>query len=82
MSSPVRTCVGCGRRAPQADLVRFVAQDGRLVNDPARRLPGRGAYICRSAACFERARTRRAFSRTLRRAVVVPESLNAIPEEG
>jgi predicted RNA-binding protein YlxR (DUF448 family) len=64
------------------ELVRFAAEDGRLVADPARRLPGRGAYICRSAACFERARARRAFARTLRRRVVVPESLNAIPEEG
>ena len=82
MSSPVRTCVGCGRKAPQADLVRFAARDGRLVADPARRLPGRGAYTCRSAGCFERARTRRAFARTLRRSVVVPDGLNLISAEG
>ena len=26
---PIRTCAGCGRKAPQAELLRFVAPDGR-----------------------------------------------------
>ena len=26
MSSPTRTCVGCGRKAPQDELIRFVAK--------------------------------------------------------
>ena len=30
---PVRTCVGCGRRAPQSELVRFAAVDGVLTRD-------------------------------------------------
>jgi uncharacterized protein len=82
MSEPVRSCVGCGRKAPQSELRRFVADGGRLVADPARRLPGRGVYTCPSAGCFERARARRAFARTLRGAVAVPAELNPISEEG
>ena len=64
MSEPVRTCVGCRRRAPQRSLVRFAAIDGRLA--AGRALPGRGAYTCRSRACFDAALRRRAFARALR----------------
>jgi predicted RNA-binding protein YlxR (DUF448 family) len=54
--------------------VRFVERDGSLA--PARRGdPGRGVYTCRRLACFERARDRRAFARTLRRTVRVDQEL-------
>lgn len=75
MSEPVRTCVGCGRRSPQRALVRFAAVHGRL--EAGRTLPGRGAYTCRTEACFVRARQRRAFARTLRTAVEVPQQLGS-----
>jgi uncharacterized protein len=81
VSGPVRTCVGCGRKAPQEELVRYVSSPAGLLElDPERRKPGRGAYTCRRPVCFERAAERRAFSRTLRRTVKVPIGL--IPEEG
>jgi predicted RNA-binding protein YlxR (DUF448 family) len=52
--------------------VRFGEQAGALVRTDGG--TGRGVYTCRRLACFERARERRAFSRTLRRTVrVVPE---------
>ena len=73
MSEPIRTCVGCGRKAPQRELERFVERDGVLVR--AARAPGRGAYTCRRRSCFERAVARRAFNRTLRRAVRVESEL-------
>jgi predicted RNA-binding protein YlxR (DUF448 family) len=41
------------------------------VLTPGRDLPGRGAYTCLAAACFEAAVDRRGFARTLRRAVAV-----------
>lgn len=82
MSEPVRTCVGCGRKAPQRELVRFVAPDGVLRADAESRLPGRGAYTCRRPSCFERAAARRAFARTLRRTVTIPPGLKAHVEEG
>jgi predicted RNA-binding protein YlxR (DUF448 family) len=73
VSDPVRTCAGCGRKAPQAELLRFVALDGALTHSP--KGPGRGVYTCRRLACFERARERRAFARTLRRTVQVDREL-------
>jgi predicted RNA-binding protein YlxR (DUF448 family) len=40
--------------------------------------PGRGAYTCRRLACFERARARNAFNRTLRRTVRVDQDLQRL----
>jgi predicted RNA-binding protein YlxR (DUF448 family) len=79
VTEPVRTCVGCGRKAPQSELVRFVAKDGLLR--PGSGEPGRGAYTCRRLACFERAVSRRAFTRVLRRAVRVQPSLTSLYTE-
>ena len=76
MSRPIRTCAGCGRRASQSELHRFVAKDGRLT--PGRMQPGRGVYTCRRLACFERAAEKRAFARVLRRPVRVEPSLSAL----
>ncbi len=73
MSAPVRTCAGCGRKAPQDELLRFVARDGSLLQAP--KGPGRGAYTCRRLACFERAATRHAFNRTLKQTVRVDPEL-------
>jgi uncharacterized protein len=71
--TPTRTCAGCGRKAPQAELIRFAAVHGTLR--PGRRLPGRGVYTCRRLACFERAAARRAFNRVLRQTVTVDPAL-------
>ncbi|MFN2627849.1 MAG: YlxR family protein [Gaiellaceae bacterium] len=76
---PLRKCIACGRRAPQRELVRFVARDGLLT--PVRRDAGRGAYTCRRLACFERAVARRAFSRTLRAKVKVETALAGLYTE-
>jgi predicted RNA-binding protein YlxR (DUF448 family) len=73
VSVPFRMCTGCGRKAPQAELIRFVARGGVLTPGPG--LPGRGAYTCRRLACFERAATRRAFNRVLRQTVRVDPTL-------
>ena len=76
MTEPIRSCVGCGRKAAQSQLLRFVAQDGQLV--PGTTEPGRGAYTCRRLACFERAVSRRAFNRTLRQTVRVEQELTSL----
>ena len=65
--------MGCGRKAPQAELLRFVAPDGVLT--PGLHAPGRGAYTCTTVACFEQARIRHGFDRSLRRAVRVDPEL-------
>ena len=73
MAVSVRTCVGCGRKAPQDELLRFVARDGMLTPSPHG--AGRGVYTCKRLACFERAMARRAFNRTLKTTVRVDPGL-------
>ena len=61
---PIRTCIGCRERRPQAQLVRLVLDaSGEIRVD--RHGPGRGAWLCGSS-CFEPARRRRAFDRAWR----------------
>ena len=75
-SAPIRSCVGCGKKAPQRELLRFAARDGELIEGKG--APGRGAYTCRRLACFERARTGRGFSRVLRSTVNVQPGLRSL----
>ncbi|WP_081488549.1 YlxR family protein [Patulibacter medicamentivorans] len=65
---PERRCVGCGRRAPQAELIRLAAVEDQVVLDVQRRLPGRGAYVC-NHTCAEAALGRRALPRAFRRPI-------------
>jgi uncharacterized protein len=76
VTEPIRSCIGCGRKAPQGQLLRFAAADGQLVTGTGR--PGRGAYTCRRLACFERAVSRRAFNRTLRKTVRIGQELSSL----
>jgi len=76
MSHPIRTCAGCGRKAPQTELQRFVARDGMLT--ASRKGAGRGVYTCRRLACFERAASRRAFDRTRKERVRIDPELARI----
>jgi len=53
---PVRTCLGCRRRRPKAELVRLARRpDGSVVVDGRGVEPGRGAYVCAVPDCVERA---------------------------
>ncbi len=61
---PERTCVACRGRAEQSELCRFVLRSGDVHWDPARREPGRGAYL--HPACLGDPRARRALPRALR----------------
>ncbi|MEA5454587.1 YlxR family protein [Sinomonas sp. JGH33] len=68
-AEPLRTCIGCRRTAPRAELLRLVRdpEDAqRVVVDPRRRLPGRGAWLHPDRACLTQAVKRRAFQRALR----------------
>jgi uncharacterized protein len=76
VTGPIRSCIGCGRKAPQGQLLRFAAVAGQLV--PGAGIPGRGAYTCRRLACFERAVSRRAFNRTLRKTVQIDQKLSSL----
>ena len=53
---PQRTCIGCRTAGDKRQLLRIVrTPEGEIVFDPTGKRPGRGAYVCRSEACFEQA---------------------------
>ncbi len=51
---PIRTCRGCGVKKMQSELVRHCLQQGQLVVDNERKLPGRGVYCCNNDQCRHR----------------------------
>ncbi|WP_430867085.1 YlxR family protein [Demequina aurantiaca] len=65
-TGPVRTCVGCKKLEAQSVLMRVALDGNRVVADPIRSLPGRGAWLHRSDDCLTKALQRRAFGRALR----------------
>ena len=71
-----RTCVGCGARKEQREMLRVAAVSGGApVVDTEFKAPGRGAYLCRDVACTEKALKRRAIERALKLKNGVPASL-------
>lgn len=53
---PMRTCVGCRQKQEKKTLLRIVrSPDGNVCVDDSGKRPGRGAYLCKSEACFKRA---------------------------
>ena len=63
---PMRMCVACREMRAKKDLMRVVrtAEDG-LALDLTGKLSGRGAYLCRDAACVQKAIKTRALERAL-----------------
>lgn len=78
---PLRRCCGCGESFPKKELIRVVrTPDGAVQMDFTGKLSGRGVYVCRSLACFKKARRADRFARSLEIAVS-EDVLNALEEE-
>ncbi|PKO23077.1 MAG: DUF448 domain-containing protein [Chloroflexi bacterium HGW-Chloroflexi-1] len=53
---PLRTCIICRQTQGKRELVRVVRTLATGVQvDPTGKLAGRGAYLCRSRACWDQA---------------------------
>ncbi len=53
---PQRTCMGCNEKKDKKDLIRIVKNKQNEINiDKTGKLEGRGAYICDSITCLEKA---------------------------
>lgn len=67
---PMRMCVGCREMKPKKELIRVVRNAEGAVNiDLIGKAPGRGAYLCKSAVCLERAVKSRALDRAFEQKV-------------
>ncbi|MBR4361619.1 MAG: YlxR family protein [Ruminococcus sp.] len=62
---PMRMCLGCNEMKPKKELMRVVrSPEGEISLDFVGKKNGRGAYICKSSECFEKARKARRFEKT------------------
>ena len=69
MAAPIRTCVGCRRRGPAADMLRLTIESGTVHVGTHRKGSGRGASVHRDAACIEAARRPGVLARAFKRPV-------------
>ena len=64
---PLRTCVACRQVKTKRDLVRLVrTPDGNIELDETGKRNGRGAYVCPSSECWEKALAGKQLEHTLR----------------
>ena len=76
----MRMCVGCREMKPKKELLRVVrTPEGEVMIDLTGKKAGRGAYICPSSACLNRARKQRQLERAFECAVdaAAYDALNA-----
>lgn len=53
---PQRRCIACNAQKEKRELIRIVKNKDNEINvDKTGKLSGRGAYICDSIDCFEKA---------------------------
>jgi predicted RNA-binding protein YlxR (DUF448 family) len=77
-----RRCALTGEVKPAADLIRFVVgPDGTIVPDTDAKAEGRGVWISLGESKVAEAVRKKAFARSLKEAVTVPEDLAAMTRQ-
>ena len=76
----MRKCTGCNEMKPKKELVRVVrSPEGEISLDLTSKKPGRGAYVCRSAECLEKARKTKRLEKAF--SCVIPDGIFEKMEE-
>lgn len=69
---PLRKCTGCQEMKSKKEMMRILrTSEGEIILDTTGRKNGRGAYVCCSMDCFEKAVRNKGLERSLK--VKVPE---------
>ncbi len=64
---PMRQCTGCGEMKNKKEMLRVLkTAEGEVVLDATGRRNGRGAYLCFSNECLQKARKNRGLERSLK----------------
>lgn len=64
---PLRKCTGCQEMKSKKELIRVLhTPQDTIVLDTTGRKNGRGAYLCRSMECFEKAVKNKGLERSLK----------------
>ncbi|MDI3281344.1 MAG: YlxR family protein [Bacillota bacterium] len=79
---PQRTCLGCRSVRPKKELIRIVrTPEGSVVVDPTGKRSGRGAYLCPSPDCLERARKGKTLEKALEQEIIGEEVWNNLARQ-
>jgi predicted RNA-binding protein YlxR (DUF448 family) len=71
---PLRMCTGCGEMKPKRELIRVLkTPEEEIVIDATGKKNGRGAYVCCSLACLQKAIKTKGLERSLK--VGIPREL-------
>ena len=69
---PLRKCTGCQEMKSKKEMMRILrTSEGDIVLDLTGKMNGRGAYVCCSMECFEKAVKNKGLERSLK--MKVPE---------
>ena len=61
---PVRTCVACRKAGDKREFIRVVKdKEGNFSVDLTGKSNGRGAYLCKNAACIAKAKKTKVLNR-------------------
>ena len=64
---PLRKCTGCQEMKSKKEMMRILrTAEGEIGLDTTGRKNGRGAYVCRSMECFEKAVKSKGLERSLK----------------
>lgn len=67
---PLRKCTGCQEMKNKKELVRVVrSEEGEFSLDFTGKKPGRGAYVCPTIECLEKAHKSKGLERSFKSAV-------------
>ena len=67
---PMRKCIGCQEMKNKKELMRVLrTTEGDIVLDTTGKKNGRGAYICFSEECFEKAVKNKGLERSLKMSI-------------
>ena len=69
---PLRKCTGCQEMKTKKEMLRILrTAEGEILLDMSGKKNGRGAYVCRSRECFEKAVKNKGLERSLK--IKIPE---------
>ena len=67
---PVRRCVGCQEMKGKKEMLRVIrTPEGDFLLDATGKKNGRGAYLCPSRECLDKARKNKGLERSFKQAI-------------
>ena len=67
---PMRQCIGCGEMKSKREMMRVLKDtDGTISLDVTGKKNGRGAYLCISDECLQKARKNKGLERSVKMSI-------------